>query len=492
MTTIAEPFTSTPPLAVSTAPQPVSGTADKRTAATLRLLAVVALAGGAVLAGIGFTGSYSALTRLGFDHGFGWFAHVFPIGLDAGIVVLLALDLLLIRRDTPWPVLRLLAHTFTAATIVFNASSTGRPILSDPIGAGMHGVIPLMFIAAVEAGRRLVIRMTDIAAGREHSGVPLHRWLLAPFPSWKLYRRMRLWDIPSYPQAVRLERDRLVYRVMLDRKYGDASEAPSDALLPLTMAKYGLSVEEALALPQEAEEAERLRAEQAQTRAEDAETRAMQRAADREKARLRAAGGVEAVRHEVDATTGVAAAQTRGTLAQADAEADSQARAATATAAAEESAEAAAARRREAEDNKAAAEARKAAAETERRAVETENAAAETRRRTAESNRTAAIAERDTEAAAADAESLRQRTAEARKAAAEAELRALETEDAAKLTPRERATRKVARLILAAGGAPEAVELSEIEGVLGVSAATASARRADAAGLLASGYRPAA
>ncbi|MFF1793914.1 hypothetical protein ACFVXQ_06715, partial [Kitasatospora sp. NPDC058263] len=84
-----------------------------------------------------------------------------------------------------------------------------------------------------------------------------------------------------------------------------------------------------------------------------------------------------------------------------------------------------------------------------------------------------------------------QRAAEARQRAAETELRAVEAEDAAKLTPAARATRKVARMILTDGnGDPEAVTLQAIAEALGVSIATASGRRAEAAELIASGYTP--
>ncbi|MGW5353429.1 DUF2637 domain-containing protein, partial [Streptomyces sp. NPDC004031] len=60
-----------------------------------RLLIGVVASGAVLIAGIGFAGSYAAVRSLALDKGFGWFANVFPIGVDAGIVVLLALDLLL-------------------------------------------------------------------------------------------------------------------------------------------------------------------------------------------------------------------------------------------------------------------------------------------------------------------------------------------------------------------------------------------------------------
>ncbi|MCQ4043877.1 DUF2637 domain-containing protein [Streptantibioticus rubrisoli] len=451
-------------------------------------MTVVAVVGGAVLAGIGFTGSYSALVHLGFAHGFGWFSRVFPIGIDAGIVVLLALDLHLIRRQTPWPMLRLLAHLLTGCTVYFNASAAGR---NDTVGAAMHAVLPLLFVASVEAGRRLVVKAADLEAGRESAGVPLHRWLLAPVPSWRMYRRMKLWDIGSYAQAVGLERERIVYRALLDRRYGDWRKAPSDARLPFTMARFGLSVDEALALPQKAEEAERLRAEAEQARQVEAETRSAERAAEAEVARLRARGTVEAARHQIDAETGVAAVEARAAKETAEASAQARARAAAEEAQAFESLDAAEANKRAAETEEAAAETRRRAAETDRAAAGMEREAAETRRRSADAERAAAVAEREAEAAKEAAEAARLRAAETRARVAGMELRAVEAEDAARLTPRERAARKVARMILATGSSdPEAVELQTIADALGVSTTTASERRREAAELLADGYRP--
>ncbi|MFB7617143.1 DUF2637 domain-containing protein [Kitasatospora sp. NPDC056181] len=490
-------------------------------------LTVLAAVGGAVLAGIGFSGSYSALRDLGFKHHFGDFSYAFPVGVDAGIVALLALDLHLIRKLTPWPVLRLLAHGFTAATIYFNAASAG-PLLKDPTGTAMHAVIPVMFVAAVEAGRRLVIRITRIEAGHQSDGVPLHRWLLAPLPSWRMYRRMRLNGIPSYPRAVELERERLVYRVMLEREHGgDWHKAPADQRLPLTMERFGLSVDEALALPLEAEERTRLRVERTAAFEAEVTARAEARAADAQISALRTAGRVEAAGYDVGAETATAkahahartlaagreaevaerldqaeddlkaaaaeqqAADARQHAAETDQAAAEMERAAAETRlrTAETERLAATAERSRAEDEEATQGARLRAAETAKAAAETEEGAAEARRRAAEAGQAAATAERarieDEEASGASL----LRALEARARAAETELRAVEAEDAAKLTPAARATRRVARMILADGdGNPEAVELKTIAETLDVSIATASQRRADAAELIASGY----
>ncbi|MFF7994194.1 DUF2637 domain-containing protein [Kitasatospora xanthocidica] len=489
-------------------------------------VAVLAAVGGAVLAGIGFSGSYNAMKDLGFRHGFGDFSHVFPVGVDAGIVVLLAMDLYLIRKRSPWPMLRLLAHGFTAATIYFNAASAG-PLLKDPTGTAMHAVIPVMFVAAVEAGRRLVIRITRIEAGHGRDGVPLHRWILAPWPSFRMYRRMRLYGIASYDRAVDLERERLVYQVMLERDHGKKlKDAPPELLLPLTMERFGLSVDEALALPAEADERARLRAERKEAFEAEATVRAEARAAELEISKLRTAGRVESAGYEVGAETATAKAhahartvaagreaeaaeridQATEELAAAAAEqqaADARLRAAETDqnaaekekAAAETRARTAETERRAASDEKAKAEgeeatqaARLRTAETAKRAAEAEQAAAETAKRKAEADRAAAAANRAAAEHEENEHAARLRAAEARERAAETELRAVEAEDAAKLTPAARATRRVARMILAAGGNPDAVTLQAIAENLDVSLATASGRRAEAAELIASGY----
>ncbi|PJN05317.1 hypothetical protein CG723_45495, partial [Streptomyces sp. CB01635] len=73
---------------------------------THRILIGVVVAGAVVIAGIGFAGSYAAVRSLALQKGFGNFSYVFPIGIDAGICVLLALDLLLTWIRIPFPLLR--------------------------------------------------------------------------------------------------------------------------------------------------------------------------------------------------------------------------------------------------------------------------------------------------------------------------------------------------------------------------------------------------
>ncbi|MER5696034.1 DUF2637 domain-containing protein [Streptomyces mirabilis] len=207
-----------------------------------RVLIGVVVAGALVIAGIGFAGSYAAVRELALKKGFGNFAYVFPIGIDAGICVLLALDLLLTWIRIPFPLLRQTAWLLTVATIAFN----GAAAWPDPLGVGMHAVIPVLFVVSVEAARHAIGRIADITADKHMEGVRLTRWLLSPIPTFLLWRRMKLWELRSYEQVIKLEQDRLVYQARLHSRFGRAwrRKAPVESMMPLRLARYGVPLAE--------------------------------------------------------------------------------------------------------------------------------------------------------------------------------------------------------------------------------------------------------
>ncbi|MFZ4280974.1 DUF2637 domain-containing protein [Streptomyces rhizosphaericola] len=203
------------------------------------LIGIVAF-GAVVIASIGFAGSYNAVRELALEKGFGTFAYWFPIGIDAGIVVLLGLDLLLTWLRIPFPLLRQTAWLLTGATIAFN----GAAAWPDPLGVAMHAVIPALFVVSVEAARHAVGRIAAITADKHMEGVRITRWLLAPVPTFRLWRRMKLWEVRSYEMAVSLEQARLVYQSRLQARFGRGwrRKAPVEALMPLRLAKYGVPI----------------------------------------------------------------------------------------------------------------------------------------------------------------------------------------------------------------------------------------------------------
>ncbi|MFI6565478.1 DUF2637 domain-containing protein [Streptomyces sp. NPDC050534] len=207
-----------------------------------RILIGVVVTGAVIIAGIGFAGSYAAVRELALKKGFGNFSYVFPIGIDAGICVLLALDLLLTWIRIPFPLLRQTAWLLTAATIAFN----GAAAWPDPLGVGMHAVIPILFVVSVEAARHAIGRIADITADKHMEGVRLTRWLLSPVPTFLLWRRMKLWELRSYEQVIKLEQERLVYQARLRSRFGRAwrRKAPVESLMPLRLARYGVPLAE--------------------------------------------------------------------------------------------------------------------------------------------------------------------------------------------------------------------------------------------------------
>lgn len=578
--TAAEPAPETAsPAAISGTPQPVSGTPGTVSdapesvsetesgtgteASPGKLTSTQKWAAGAIviaalaLAGIGLYLSFEHVADFAFKElRFGTLGkgQLFAVGVDVGIMVMIAVDLLMawLKRPISW--IRYPVWLLTAATVILNAASgapEGAWKLIDYVAAGAHGVVPVLFITVVELGRDAIDRVVRPEQA-ERDSIPLLRWVLAPVATARIFRRMRLWGVTSYPEMIRRDQDLIAYEQWLKRKYeGDISQASEDELLPMKMAPYGYTVAQSLAMPDEQEQAAQEREEEADRRRLDAETRSEVAKAESEADRLRAKGRVETVRAEVDGQTGQARAHARAQVSAAEraaaleqealdqaliaearareAEAErleAQEREAEAEAdlrtaelkrqAAEKRKEAAeadrvAAAEAQAIETQAIAEARKAAAEADAAAAETAKAAAETRRLATEADRLAAEEEERTATARANTQAAREReaetelrAAETRLALAEVERRAVEMEDEAKLTSRERAVRRVARMALAAGlvtvglGTDEihpalsrVVSIADVQRETAVSSTdTASKYRQEAAELLAGGYRP--
>ncbi|MEV6676323.1 DUF2637 domain-containing protein [Streptomyces erythrochromogenes] len=281
----------------------------------MRWLLAVVILGTLIIATIGFAGSYAAVRKLAEEKGFGAFAIWFPIGIDAGIVALLALDLFLAWLRLPFPLLRQTAWVLTAATIAFN----GAAAWPDPLSVAMHAVIPILFVVVVEAARHAVGRIADLIAENHMDSVRTSRWVLSPVPTFMMWRRMKLWELRSYKQAVALEKARLVYRRRVEARYGSIKQAPVEVSLPLELARYTeplppaplTSAEEAAAaerkrLASEAREDRRARKEakrEARRREEEAAAAATAKAeaAEREAAREAREADLAAVREAREA-----------------------------------------------------------------------------------------------------------------------------------------------------------------------------------------------
>jgi hypothetical protein len=529
-TTIEPPSTATAddPAAVETVKVVKAATADlaagsdapaprRPLAQIMWTVAVVAALAGLVVAAVGFALSYGALVDAARGWGFGpKGSYAFPLGIDGLIIALYSIDLVLVWRRMPKPLLLVAAHATTAVTVVLNVlaaadSAPGSPSVrevmqTDPGRLLAHAAMPVAYVLLTEAARHLITRTARLESG---AGVlALSDWLLDPRGTWTVWRRSKLHGY-SYATVRKLERERAVYRVWLQHREeieAGLSEGAVSVLdrLPDLLAPHGVTVEEALALPdrmrreEQQRRASRERAARELRRQADADRRAQEHAghlaalaAKAEELKAQAEvdvlsaqveGERKAAEHRAAAaadTAGIEAAAARSAAERAATEAQ---RRAMAEEEAEESARTAAARRKAAEDAKAAL-----AAETVNVRRREELAVAQQRAAAAEADvqRKAREAAEDREAAAA----ADRRAAEQRQAAERAELAARVAEDAARLSERERNVRRVARLIWTeAEGDALRLPTARIEQVMGVTNSTASGYREEAARLIAGGY----
>ncbi len=309
--------------APATTPEKATGRAPLTR--TQKWLIGVVAASAIIVAGLGFAGSYRAVEHLAEAKGFGWYSYGFPIGVDAGIVSILALDLVLTGLRIPFTPLRPAAWFLTAATISFNASVAW----GDPIAVGMHAVTPALFVIVVEAARHAVGRIADITAEKHIESPPIIRWLLSPVPTYRIWRRMRLWNLRSYTEVIEQQKQIKIYRARLRKQHGWKwrTAAPADQLLVFTLANFGTSVSEALAAPEVEAEAHRNAeaARHAAARAQaETEAEATREAEARQHAEAEARRVTEAEASariaDIDRTQRVAEAEAEARVAAAEAE----------------------------------------------------------------------------------------------------------------------------------------------------------------------------
>ena len=159
---------------------------------------------------------------------FGRLAFAVPLGVDLAILVFSSADLLQTywRMNIRW--VRLAPAAFTAATVYMNVNAGGP-------GAVLvaHAAMPSLWVLFIEFVRALIrfrITQVDQLADKD---IPIARWILAPWTTWKLWRRMKLWTVDSYREALTLEAQRIARSVYLEHAYGSrwlANAPPQEVL----------------------------------------------------------------------------------------------------------------------------------------------------------------------------------------------------------------------------------------------------------------------
>jgi Protein of unknown function (DUF2637) len=193
------------------------------------------------LAAYGVAGSYQTVSGLAERRGVP-LALLVPVGIDGGLIGVVVLDLVLSWIGQPIGWLRQFVRVLTVGTVAANAAA-GWP---DLVSTGLHVAAPLMLLAMVEAGRTVLLRRIGGPDGQPRDPIPVARWVLAPWPTWLMWRRMVMWRIASFQDALAAEQERRHAIALLKAKYGRRwkQHAPQELAW---MLRAGVSVQDAVA-----------------------------------------------------------------------------------------------------------------------------------------------------------------------------------------------------------------------------------------------------
>ena len=203
-------------------------------AAVVTVIAVVAV----ILVSYGAAGSYDGLWHLAATHQVP-LPRLVPLGLDGGLIGVILLDITLTWAGRPLAWLRFAARVFALGTLAANAAA-GWP---DPVAVFLRIFAPALIVVITEAIRTVLLDRVR----EERDPVPLARWILAPLPTFRLWRRMILWRVSDYGAAVDMEISRRQAIVRLTAHYPGEDwrkAAPGDLAWAL---RNGLKMEDALA-----------------------------------------------------------------------------------------------------------------------------------------------------------------------------------------------------------------------------------------------------
>jgi hypothetical protein len=173
--------------------------------------------GALAAAGVGALGlisSFDAVSEAAARWGFSE-AWMLPVGIDVAIPVFTVANLLLIRMDMALAWVRFVPWVLTLITCGLNIAA-GHDVWAKVA----HGTMPLLWVVFSEIGAHIYAVRIGAATGRRMEKIRFSRWLLA-FPStFALWRRMTLWEVTSYSEALAREKERQLARADLRERYG--------------------------------------------------------------------------------------------------------------------------------------------------------------------------------------------------------------------------------------------------------------------------------
>jgi DNA-binding CsgD family transcriptional regulator len=190
-----------------------SWTPSQQTAQNMLMLFA---AGGALIGLVGFADSFWQVANAASPY-LGWASWTLPVLIDLGIFVLSGLSLLLELHSIRSWWMRLIPNGLAAYTVYLNTATQ-----HTLFGRAAHAAGPLLWIVVVEIAAFTVRRLVGLSAEPGMDKVRKSRWFLAPVATFRLWRRMRLWEITSYREAVNREHAMVASRHLLREWHGPA------------------------------------------------------------------------------------------------------------------------------------------------------------------------------------------------------------------------------------------------------------------------------
>ncbi|AWE54760.1 hypothetical protein DC008_23805 [Streptomyces nigra] len=206
--------------------------------------------GALAAAGVGALGliaSFDAVSFAAARWGFGapW---MLPVGIDVAIPVFTVANLLLIRMDMALAWVRFVPWALTLVTCGLNVAA-GHTLWAKVA----HGTMPLLWVVFSEIGAHVYAVRIGAATGRRMEKVRFSRWMLAPLSTFALWRRMTLWEITSYSEALKRERERQLARARLRERHGRRwrSKTPRPERVLLKLGELAPASEDVPPVPQQ-------------------------------------------------------------------------------------------------------------------------------------------------------------------------------------------------------------------------------------------------
>ncbi|MFJ4858631.1 DUF2637 domain-containing protein [Streptomyces sp. NPDC088730] len=208
----------------------------------------------AVVSTLGLLSSYTALETKAAGWGWEW-PWLLPVGIDVAIPAFTGANLVLIRMGMELRWIRWVPRALTAVTVYLNWNASDSA--SGRLG---HAALTLLWVVFSEIASHVYATRIGAVTGKVRmETVRRSRWILAPIPTARLRRRMILWEITSYEEALTRLQEQTYLRAQLKETYGRRwrSKAPLEQRMALKLGSAPAALADTLT-PEDAHTIERV------------------------------------------------------------------------------------------------------------------------------------------------------------------------------------------------------------------------------------------